>query len=221
MGECIDLSLFAQTGPLAADDEADEEEVEGIWIEAENLKNGIYGGNFLLGEDPMASNGKYLETVNGLTAQSSDKADQLLAEFTTDEAATYYVYARLMCPSYDDDSYFVSMDGGQWNMVNGLFTGGSWDWLQIFSGYLSTGRHQLGICAREDGARMDKLCITTSPTPPVTMGGADTTTGIMDGKRETTGDIRYFDLQGRQRTRLHRGLNIVRKSNNETVKIVY
>ena len=208
MGKAIDLSLFTQTGPLAADDEVDEDEVQGLWIEAESLRNDTYGNNFKLGEDPMASNGKYLETVKGLTAQSNDKADQLLAEFTVAEAATYYIYARLLCPSYDDDSYFVKVDNGQWTMVNGLFTGGSWEWLKIYNGQLTKGTHKLYICAREDGACLDKLCITTSATPPVTMGG--TTTAIHScTKDQCVIESVVYDILGRRQSRLQHGVNII------------
>ncbi|MBO4821342.1 MAG: SGNH/GDSL hydrolase family protein [Prevotella sp.] len=174
MGKTVNVELFTQVGPLADDDEVDEEEVQGIWIEAESLKNNTYGKNFAVRDDPMASGGQFLETVKNLPNLSYDDADRLMVDFNVEEDNTYFVYARLSCPSYDDDSYFVSMDNGSWDMVNGLFTGGAWEWLNIYKGYLSEGTHRLGITSREDGACMDKICITTSSVPPVTMGGAPT-----------------------------------------------
>ena len=171
MGEAIDLKLFSQTGPLAHDDEPDDEEVEGQWIETENMQKHGYGLNFRLGETLMASGGKYLETVKNQTDASQDKADQLQTQFKVKKAGTYYVYARLSCPSFDDDSYFVSIDNGSWTVVNGLSTGGSWEWKELFQGQLTKGTHQLRIGGREDGACIDKLCVTTSSTPPITIGG--------------------------------------------------
>ena len=172
MGEAIDLKLFSQTGPLAQDDEPDDEEVEGQWIETENMQKDGYGLNFRLGETLMASGGKYLETVKNQTDASQDKADQLQTQIKVKKAGTYYVYARLSCPSFDDDSYFVSIDNGSWTVVNGLSTGGSWEWKELFKGQLTKGTHQLRIGGREGGACIDKLCVTTSSTPPITIGGS-------------------------------------------------
>ena len=172
MGESIDLKLFSQTGPLASDDEPDDEQVEGQWIEVESLQTDGYGQNFRMGEALMASGGKFLETVRNQTDASQDKADQLLTRFTVERAGTYYVYARLCCPSFDDDSYFVSMDNTSWTTVNGLSTGGSWEWKELFSGQLTKGTHHLLIGGREDRACIDKLCITASPSPPITIGGS-------------------------------------------------
>ena len=131
-----------------------------------------YGLNFRLGETLMASGGKYLETVKNQTDASQDKADQLQTQIKVKKAGTYYVYARLSCPSFDDDSYFVSIDNGSWTVVNGLSTGGSWEWKELFKGQLTKGTHQLRIGGREGGACIDKLCVTTSSTPPITIGGS-------------------------------------------------
>jgi lysophospholipase L1-like esterase len=218
LGGAADLSLFTQDGPLAADDEEDEEEVKGIWIEAENLRNDVYGKNFRLVEDATASGGKYLETVKNQTTVSNDKADQLLAAFSVEEASTYYIYARVLCPSYDDDSYFVRMDNAEWTMVNGLATN-SWEWKQLWGGALKKGtNYQFGIAGREDGARIDKLCITTSATAPLTMGGSESA-GIESQKVVPAGTLQVFDLQGRRLSRLQPGLNIVRNS-SEVKKVL-
>ncbi len=198
MGKAVDVELFTQEGPLADDDEVDEEEVQGIWIEAESLKNDTYGKNFAVRNDPMASGGQFLETVKNFTNLSNDNADRLMADFNVEEANTYYIYARLSCASYDDDSYFVSMDNGSWDMANGLFTGGAWEWLNIYKGYLAAGAHRLGITSREDGACMDKICITTSSMPPITMGGVPTGVKSPVGLEATTVAPSVYDLAGRK-----------------------
>lgn len=198
MGKTVDVALFTQDGPLADDDEVDEEEVQGIWIEAESLKNETYGNHFAVRNDPMASGGQYLETVKNLPNLSNDNADRLMADFNVEEANTYYVYARLSCPSYDDDSYYVSMDNGSWDMVNGLFTGGAWEWLNIYKGHLAAGTHRLGITSREDGACMDKICITTSSMPPTTMGGVPTDVETQGCRDAFTPVPCIYDLTGRK-----------------------
>jgi hypothetical protein len=156
--------------------------------------------------------------VKNQTTVSNDKADQLLAAFSVEEASTYYIYARVLCPSYDDDSYFVRMDNAEWTMVNGLATN-SWEWKQLWGGALKKGtNYQFGIAGREDGARIDKLCITTSATAPLTMGGSESA-GIESQKVVPAGTLQVFDLQGRRLSRLQPGLNIVRNS-SEVKKVL-
>ena len=180
MGGCIDLSLFTKTDPVS--DEEDEEEPydnNAVWIEAEDLPTEVSGTDFQLGEDATASKGKYLETVTQ-TAQSTptDSTYILAAHFTVPTAGTYYIYGRVMCPTWDDDSYFVSVDGALTNnFVNGLQTA-SWAWKELYHGNLQAGQHTLYIGGREDGACLDKLCITINSEAPSGMGGTAIPTSI-------------------------------------------
>lgn len=217
MGESIDLSLFSQTGPLADDDEPDPDEVQGQWFEAESLRSGDYGKNFRVGEDQMASGGKYLETANNAPNESSNKADQLLLTFTVDQDDTYYIYARLLCPTWDDDSYFVAMDNGASEMVNGL-QASSWTWKQIYRGQLKAGEHQLRITGREDGARLDKLCVTTSPTEPLSIGGTTAVAAVMATLQHE--GATYYALDGHQLSAPKQGLCIVREGGTSAVRYI-
>ena len=85
---------------------------------------------------------------------------------------TYYIYARVNCPTYDDDSYYWAIDESFDNnrFANGIVTSG-WDWKLIGSKYLQAGQHKLVLGGREDGACIDKLCITINPEAPSGMGG--------------------------------------------------
>ncbi len=175
MGSCIDLNLFTKTGPLAADDEAEEYGEVLLWQEAEDLRTDAIGRLFRLVEDDYASGSKYLQTVNNITnAAPTDSANMLTLPFAVPSANTYYIYARVNCPSWDDDSYWTGLDGAMNDFANGLYTGGSWDWKQLYSGFIQAGSHQLTIGGREDGACIDKLCITTDPEPPTGIGGTAT-----------------------------------------------
>jgi len=178
MGGSVDLSLFTKTDPLAADDE-EENYGEALWIEAEDLRTNTVGTAFDLVEDGAASKGKYLQTVNNIVnAAPTDSADLLTVKFTVPKADTYYIYARVSCPTWDDDSYWIGVDGPMSNFANGLQTGGSWSWKQLYSGFLQIGEHQFDIGGREDGACLDKLCITANPEPPTGMGGSSSPTSI-------------------------------------------
>ncbi len=112
MGGCIDLSLFTKTDPVS--DEEDEEEPydnNAVWIEAEDLPTEVSGTAFQVEEDATASKGKYLETVKQTIPAPTDSTYILAAHFATSTANTYYIYGRVLCPTWDDDSYFVSVDG--------------------------------------------------------------------------------------------------------------
>ena len=178
MGGCIDLNLFTKTDPLADNDEEEPGYEDAVWIEAEDMRSGTMGTAFKLVENAAASGGKYLETVTQTTSTPTDDAYKLNARFTVKTAGTYYIYGRVLCPTWDDDSYFVSVDEPlNSNFANGLQTN-SWDWKELLNVALQSGEHQLNIGSREDGACLDKICITTNPVPPTGMGGASTPDAI-------------------------------------------
>ena len=178
MGNCIDLNLFTKDDPLADDEEEEDIYGEANWLEAESLVTGTIGTAFQVVTDGSASGGKYLKTVNNIVnAAPNDEANRLIVSFKAPTAATYYIHARVNCPTWDDDSYWTSMDGPLAGaFANGLCTNGAWDWKELYNGYLQAGDHQFTIGGREDGACLDKLCITTNPTPPTGMGGNNPTT---------------------------------------------
>ena len=200
MGNCVDLTLFDKTDPLADDDEEDTYG-EATWVEAESLVNGSYGTAFQIVDDAAASGGKYLKTVNNIVnAAPADQANTLVMPFTVPTAGKYYIYARVNCPTWDDDSYWTSMDGPlAGSFANGLYTGGAWDWHELYNGYLQLGDHQFTIGGREDGACLDKLCITENPAPPTGMGGTSTTVSVSVATAQQSA-VESYSLSG---LRLH------------------
>ena len=217
MGNCIDLSLFTKTDPLAADDEEDNYG-EALWIEAEDLRTDNVGTAFKLITDGAASGGKCLQTVTQVsTAAPTDSAYMLTTPFTVASADTYYVYARVLCPTWDDDSYWVSVDAPLSDFVNGLQTD-SWDWKELFSGHLQAGQHRLNLAGREDGAYIDKLCITANPQPPTGMGGSSTAVTAPSLRSQSTGAVDTFSLSGMRLTAQYTGPRIeVRRSDDGAV----
>jgi lysophospholipase L1-like esterase len=199
MGGCVDLSLFTKTDPVSdAEDEEEPYDNNAVWIEAEDLPTEGSGTAFQLDEDATASKGKYLQTVVQTTNTPTDSVYIVAAHFTVSTADTYYIYGRVMCPSWDDDSYFVSVDGAlNSNFVNGLQTA-SWDWKELYHGNLKAGEHTLYIGSREDGACLDKLCITTNPEAPSGMGGTAVPTSItlQDAQESPIVSTEIFTLSG-------------------------
>ncbi len=199
MGGCVDLSLFTKTDPVSdAEDEEEPYDNNAVWIEAEDLPTEGSGTAFQLDEDATASKGKYLQTVTQTINTPTDSVYILAAHFTAPTADTYYIYGRVMCPTWDDDSYFVSVDGAlNSNFVNGLQTA-SWDWKELYHGNLKAGEHMLYIGSREDGACLDKLCITTNPEAPSGMGGTAVPTSItlQDAQESPIVSTEIFTLSG-------------------------
>ena len=220
MGGCIDLRLFTKTDPLAADDEEDAYGEVLLWQEAEDLRTETVGTAFREVNDAAASGGKYLLTVNNITNSApANDVNKLVVRFNAPAANTYYIYARVNCPTWDDDSYWVGLDGPMGDFANGLCTNGSWDWKQLYSGYMQAGNHQLNIGGREDGACIDKLCVTADPEPPTGMGGTTTSVKSPALRSHSTGTVdAYYSLSGTRLTAQGAGPRIeVRRYDDGTV----
>ncbi len=200
MGGCIDLSLFTKTDPVSdAEDEEEPYDNNALWIEAEDLPTEESGTAFQSFEDASVSKGMYLKTVAPTsTVTPTDSAYILAAPFSVSAAGTYYIYGRVLCPTWDDDSYFVSVDGALTsNFVNGLQTT-SWEWKEFYHGNLKAGEHTLYLGGREDGACLDKLCITINPEAPSGMGGTNTPTSITQQSVQypSTVSVENYSLSG-------------------------
>ena len=209
MGGCIDLSLFTKTDPLAADDEENDYGEVLLWKEAEDLRANGEGSAFRLVEDAQASGGKYLATVNNITgAAPTDKANILVLRFDVATAGTYYIYGRVKCPTWNDDSYWTSLDSPLGaGFANGLQTD-SWDWKELFHGTMQPGSHYLNIGGREDGACLDKLCVADNPEPPIGMGGSGSATSVRPTVISTGVAVDRYALNGQRLSAPHRGLSI-------------
>jgi len=102
-------------------------------------------------------------------------------------------------PTPNDDSYWVKMDNGSFAQANGLTTSGGWQWGRITNYLLTAGEHTLTIAYRENGAKLDKICISNYVDPPVGMGDEaenicvpDTATPIIGIKDVTVGSDTYI-----------------------------
>jgi hypothetical protein len=66
----------------------------------------------------------------------------------------------------------MKLDNGAFVKCDGLTTSG-WAWKKITSFVLTKGQHKLTIGYCEEGARLDKICISSYGTAPVGMGETD------------------------------------------------
>ncbi|MGB8320425.1 MAG: sialate O-acetylesterase [Ignavibacteriaceae bacterium] len=183
MAEAVDLSLFTGSDSLVIP----AINYRSIYFEPECA---VVGSNWEIITDPLASNGKYVTVkpgIQSLSAAPADSASAIYIPFSIDTAGNYNFFARLNCPTYDDDSFWARMDNGDFLMYNGLVTSG-WQWLKLDSYDLTAGEHKLTITYREDGAELDKICISNNTVLPSGMGEDavnlcdTTTTGVNNSK---------------------------------------
>lgn len=143
----------------------DATNVESIYIEAETAR---LGTDWRVNSDPKASGDKYVTIKSGMNSPAavpSGEAGILTLPFKVTRDTKYYLFARVRCPSADDDSFWVKIDDGKYASANGLGTNG-WEWVKLNSVQLKPGEHKLTMTYREDGALLDKIGITTYPFGP-------------------------------------------------------
>ena len=151
-----------------------------VWLEAEA---GTLSGSptFTVGTDSTASGGKYIAP----STSSPDSAGPNRATYTFNAAAgTYKVWGRVISPTADDDSFWVSVDGGTFVKWNSIPISSSWAWDDVHNSdnnsavmtyALTQGNHTLVIANREDGTKLDKLYVTAKGDTPSGLGGGTCT----------------------------------------------
>jgi hypothetical protein len=139
-----------------------------IWLETEC---GAVGSNWDVLTDATASKGAYVMAKLGLNSTGSappnTPENQVAIPFTIEVPGTYNFLARAIGPTATDDSYWVKIDNGPFVSANGL-TSSEWQWGRLTIADLTAGPHTLTITYREDGAKLDKVLITTSNVSIIT-----------------------------------------------------
>jgi hypothetical protein len=150
----------------------DATNVETLSFEVESAEHGV---DWQLHDDPQASGGKYLTIKPGRNSPQevpSGAEGALQIPFSATQDVKYYVFARVRCPTADDDSFWVKIDEAAFAQANGLRTTG-WEWVKLTAIPLKPGQHTLTIAYREDGALLDSICITTYPFGPASLESND------------------------------------------------
>jgi hypothetical protein len=155
-------------------DPEDPDNTESFWIEPERFVTPTAGSSFDVVSDPLASNGKYI-TIQGIQSISkapSDSSGLISFSITVSRDTTYNLFARLNCLSPDNDSFWIKLDNGSYTIFDGLETSG-WSWRKLTSFVLMKGKHKFTFGYREEGAMLDKICISSHATIPTAMGEPD------------------------------------------------
>ncbi len=163
------FAWWGTDNPVFPEDNPADASLEIMYFEPECA---TVGSNWNILDDPDASNEKYVTVrpeLESISEAPSSPEDHIYITFTADTNTTYHVYARANCPTGDDDSFWIKIDDGSFVMYNSLSTSG-WGWVRLSSAILTAGEHTLSIGYRENGALLDKICISTETTLPEGLG---------------------------------------------------
>ena len=130
------------------------------------------GENWVVGSSDGVSGRGYVTPKEGLQSPRTAPVgpeNYVTIPFTLDRSGNFTVFARLNCPSADDDSCWYKIDDGDFITRNGLGTRG-WQWITMEKHELESGPHTITIAYREDGFQLDKLSLSTFFLPPDGMG---------------------------------------------------
>ncbi|MEW6355405.1 MAG: hypothetical protein AB1696_03695 [Planctomycetota bacterium] len=124
--------------------------------------------------DPKALGGKFLWMSGEPGGKGGSSIGRAVWPMSVEKAGTYYLWARVLTPTPSDDSFLVRIDseGGEvvpqadwhtgvheeWTWVRVTPQGMAEDWLKF-----PAGGARLEFRVREDGAKVDKLFITSLP----------------------------------------------------------
>jgi len=142
------------------------------FVEYFEAECGNVGSKWIFTNDSLASNNYYLTVDKGVESISSasfDTESHIEIPISIDSAGTYSIYGRVNCPTVNDDSFWLKVNTGQFKKITSLSTSG-WSWKLLTNVALNKGDNLLTISYCEDGALLDKICVSNYILPPVDMG---------------------------------------------------
>jgi hypothetical protein len=135
------------------------------WLEAECPSS--LGSLWQVQSDANASENANVAVLTGNNSTSSAPSSNgiLTYDFTVAENKNYDIWARIHTPNSQDDSFWIKIDDKNWiawhTSINGSYT---WQKLPFGALNLQPGIHTISIGYREDGAKLDKIVVTSSPS---------------------------------------------------------
>ena len=138
----------------------------------------VIGEAWTVANEAAAANGAYV-TYSGTPALETPPAD--LADnrvrFVLDdtESGSYYLSARLYAETDQEDSFWIRVNEGEWQLWEGVSSYGSYVWSQSANSpfSLDAGVNLIDIAFREAGVYLDKVQISQEATLPTGTGTVD------------------------------------------------
>ena len=144
---------------------------EGNAVYSTEAEDAILSGSIKQFNDTNASGGKYVKSETGFSGDLTFNVNVL-------ESGNYVIWARVLAPTANNDSFFVSIGGGdedvydaaegtwssewQWTRVNGRGSTGAPVAINPRTFSLSAGESIIKFRAREPGTGLDKIIITNN-----------------------------------------------------------
>ncbi len=149
-----------------------------FWLEAECA---TVGANWQVVASASSSQGSYLATPVGnfSAAASADPANSAVFQFNVSQPGNYAVFARVIAPTANDDSYWVRANGGSWVRWNLIQASTTFTWDQVHNDLnnslpvlfaLQAGMNTIEFGIRENGTSLDKIYVTLSGSTPSGIG---------------------------------------------------
>ena len=142
----------------------------GVYWEAES---GLVRPRMVVGDDPTASGGKFVWPPGEPGDRGAVTHGIVSWRLQVAKAGTYFIWGRVLTPTPTDDSFFVHLantssvltDQATWSLGTHL----RWEWTPLNLGEakgatplnLPAGEATLELRVREDGAKIDRLFLTT------------------------------------------------------------
>jgi hypothetical protein len=127
---------------------------------------------FEIGRDSAASGGVFLR-VGRLGREAKERGDgSATLRFSVPQAGVYTLWARTIARNTDEDSFWLSVNGGPRTRWNEIPRGHEWRWSavhdadranQLAQFHLRAGENTIELAGRESGVRLDRLVITNDP----------------------------------------------------------
>jgi Glycosyl hydrolase family 98/Secretion system C-terminal sorting domain/Glycosyl hydrolase family 98 C-terminal domain len=143
-----------------------------IWLEMECAE---VGSLWNIIADTTASNGNYVTIQAGNNSNSAapiDTTGHIVFDIEVPTSGMYTLWARAQSPSASDDSIWLKMNNGNWDLWNGVTGSAAWSWGQFLTYNLTAGVNTLTVGYREDGLKLDKIYLTKTTIVPNGTGGA-------------------------------------------------
>jgi hypothetical protein len=143
----------------------------GLYIEAED---GELSGGFTVGEDPTASNGKFLAPPAGIIALDQPGDARAHYSFTITTPGEYLIWGRIHSPDAIHNTFWIQVDGATWYHWR-LTTGEVWFWNPFTDNFnygvalkfdLTAGAHELLVANSIEGDRLDRFYVTADGDVP-------------------------------------------------------
>ena len=167
LGEWLSDAGQEPLGPEAGPDVSKAQ-----YLEAES---GALSGGFTVGDDPRASDLRFLEPPVDVTSDDVPGEARARYEFSVSAPGGYVIWGRIRSPGALVNRFWFQVDGGQWFKWR-ISVGDIWYWDSFHDDAqyrtpltfeLATGAHELVIANCVAGAALDRLYFTTgNETPP-------------------------------------------------------